>query len=436
MGRHIVACALGLNLAACASLDYIHDPQFVPLSREQVPGFLKSIRCELVTFYTANGLKSQLYNNLIAIYQADMAQYQKTKSPSLLQAATAARAKGLAEYPHFDLSDQLFGPVGLDLKVIDTLGFQSPATVVNYKHTLDMNHSFGWQFGPEANTQNTYDLTYNFIIRQDATLYDAPDTGDGFACFKTLPPKSSTQSAELDALAKGDHPDLELFKRIRVNLTTPLAAWLQSDSTELWSNAAARNDIAEIAALSPQQINLSFTVQVTAGLDTQYNLMGPLLSGTADFNANSQSSGNMQLSLNGPDAVLYSNAQIGNSGILSGTPYTPPLPKKTEAMINVEQILKSKGIDLDKKGLALAQRRTATLLTTPNQAKIVQQLTQNTQMTEEELNNLLNSNSLAVVSRSTLQRSAPRIAGPMAAPLPPGSRGYLLYPIGIPVRVH
>jgi hypothetical protein len=50
----VVSAAL---LSSCASLQYIHDPQFGFLNSDQAPDLLKSVRCELITFYAANAAR-------------------------------------------------------------------------------------------------------------------------------------------------------------------------------------------------------------------------------------------------------------------------------------------------------------------------------------------------------------------------------------------
>jgi hypothetical protein len=86
---------LAVCLGSCASLEYLHDPQFGFVSREQLPKFLKSVRCELVTFYDANRRRSKLY-----------------------AATVMADPKLAAErYSYFPLKDELFGLFFVDLKV-------------------------------------------------------------------------------------------------------------------------------------------------------------------------------------------------------------------------------------------------------------------------------------------------------------------------------
>jgi hypothetical protein len=50
-----------LLLCSSTSLDLIHDPQTGLIDRSQVRGFIKSVRCELKTFYDLNSYNSWQY---------------------------------------------------------------------------------------------------------------------------------------------------------------------------------------------------------------------------------------------------------------------------------------------------------------------------------------------------------------------------------------
>src|SRR5258708_29410543 len=95
------ACWLG----SCASFNFVHDPQAVVPTREQIPDLLKSIRCELTTFYEANRQRSSLYKI-----------YKDTKPPELAK----NRRDAIEKYSYFEVSENLFAAVYLDLKVVDS----------------------------------------------------------------------------------------------------------------------------------------------------------------------------------------------------------------------------------------------------------------------------------------------------------------------------
>lgn len=311
--RAAACCAVGSMLSACASLNHIHDPQFGVFSRQQVEPFLKSLRCELITFYDANRQKTKFFEDAVKI----------------------DRLFAIEHYPHFDLSDQLYGAVALDLKVVDTIGLPSTAgTSIDYKRTLDPNHSFTWHVGPSLNTQDTYDMTWNFLIEQDAKLSAAAGPPDPFQCYSAIPAARSgirgTRSVpvlrDLDGLARGEYPEYERFTRILVNGTLPLAAWLQDNGAELSRTFVAARKESETERLIPAQLAFSFTVQVNAGLDARYTLVttrwNPF---SPDVSASAQHSSNLQFVLNGPNAIFFGQAKTGNVAITGEKP-TPGRP--------------------------------------------------------------------------------------------------------------
>jgi len=319
--KAVIVCALGIFGSGCTSVNLLHDPQFITLPRDEIPDFLKSVRCELITFYTANAARQQY--------------------------ASLSKASPERKPVFFDLSDRLYGPVVLDLKVVDALGMPGASTVssLDYKHVLNATHSLAWHLAPVANTQNTYELIYNFLIRQDARLFKVGDRDDDeIMCYKKnyletaypldfrevvklgSPPKPKTvisinrEDIEvLDRLAHGYYSDAERFRRITVAGTNaspaPLAAWLLENNKALWMNSIASHSEEEARALIAGQENFTFTVQFTGGLEARYTLTGPIPSAAADFNINAQQSSMISFGLNGPEAVFTSAAKLGGAGI-------------------------------------------------------------------------------------------------------------------------
>src|ERR1700733_7082014 len=63
--RRALILAFGLAATGCTNLDFIQDPQFGVFSSDQIEPFLKSVRCELITFYTANEQRTNLFNDVV-----------------------------------------------------------------------------------------------------------------------------------------------------------------------------------------------------------------------------------------------------------------------------------------------------------------------------------------------------------------------------------
>src|ERR1700674_1482119 len=303
-------CVVSVLLNSCASLNYIHDPQFWVMNREQVPAFLKSIRCELITFYVANRQRQKLFDDTRKI----------------------DRDFAVDHYSYFPVSPQLLGGVYLDLKLVDTLGIPASGTTIDRRHIIDPTHSKTWHFGPSLTDQNTYDLIWSFVIEQSAKLYLAGGKPDPFQCYTTIPlvtsgPRSAKSVAlarDLDGLARGEYTQLEQFTRMLVNGTTPLAAWLQDNSSRMWTSFAAKSQPAEMAErLIPAQMSYTFTVQATAGLDVKWFTLTPKWNPLAlDVSGSIQQTSQLQFTINGPDAPLAAGAKSGSSA--AGPPKTPP----------------------------------------------------------------------------------------------------------------
>ena len=240
-------------LSSCATPYLVHDPQSGIIGRNQVTDFIKSVRCELKTFYSANAVNKAAYIREIkrALASTDPAE------------ADRIREEATRLYPHFMIDEELAGGAYLYLKVVDTLGLGSGDTNLNYRHTVDSTHTFSWGTAPTLNTQNTYDMNYSFAIDQGAGLSAVPaKEADEFRCFRA--PVSEANAWRL-AAGDRDAEGLAQFHRIYLNGVEPLAGWLLKNSVDLWSAYAAKrtDDLGE--RIFPLQMNYSFTVQFNVG---------------------------------------------------------------------------------------------------------------------------------------------------------------------------
>lgn len=314
--RGTIICA-ALCLGSCTSLNVIHDPHPF-LDRQQVPNLLKSMRCELITYIEANRQRRNLFYLL----------------------RDFDRAYAFATFPHYELSEKQFGLIVLDLKVQDTVG---AGASIDPLHTVDAATTQTWHFGPSAGNQNTYELNWSFLVPQDARLTPPPNKIDPLQCYTALPPiipfrgvedrlrKAGYVTRDFDGLARGDYPELANFVRVTVNGTLPLAAWLQSNSTETWANFAALDRKLEAnEQFIPAQMIYTFAVQATVGLEVKFTLVSPSWSALApNANGSTQHTSQVQIWLNGEPAKLAAAAQTGTAEITT-TPAEPhgagPLP--------------------------------------------------------------------------------------------------------------
>lgn len=299
-----VALLGGLCLCSCASPYFVHDPRTIVVDREEVPRLLKSLRCELVTFIAANNQRNILF-------------------------AAQTRAHGIRSaeelYQYFEIDPRRFGVVNLSLVVQDNIGIGS-GTQIDRLWTSDRGvHTHFLDIGPTASDTNIYTATWNFALPQDAISLRPAPQGEpretGFSCYSEIPkriapPFGSVYAEEdLDALARNDFPDYALFRRVWVNNTVPLAAWLQDVGNSITKSTLGwHTPQQKPSELIPAQMFYQFQVQVTGGLDVKYGLTAPLWPSMGVEALGSVQKTNMiQIYLNGIEASDWYNAQFGNT---------------------------------------------------------------------------------------------------------------------------
>jgi hypothetical protein len=296
-----------LSLCGCASPYFVHDPQTFLINRKEVPHLLKSVRCELATYIAADNVRTMLFQ---------------------AEAATNGIESAREKYPFFGLDIVNFGGVSLDLKIQDTLGTDS-ATTFNWNRM----HAIQWNIAPSLGDQSTYDASWAFVVPQDLVTLDTTaiaqanneqfdERNPPFRCYNHIPkkphPPFKDQYAEqdLDGLAAGDYPQYEEFKRVTVNATMPLAAWLRGVSTTLESTTVLNANVQETPGeIIAGQMTYTFTIQVSAGLDVRYTLVSPLWPIAATgVNGSGQQTSTLTLVLNGVEAQGTSTVSTDTAG--------------------------------------------------------------------------------------------------------------------------
>jgi hypothetical protein len=301
------ACAI---LGGCASLELIHDPQTGVISRTEVPRFLKSVRCELSTFYHANLNRRAFFEQRSAEAQRVMQQAKRTGDAATRSQAERLREEAVSHGVHFPIAPDLFGGVYMDLKVVDTLGIgAADANFVN-KRTIDATRTETYGIAPVLNTQNTYQMVYSFLIDQTAGISRTP-LDDPFKCYD---PSLLVSEVTSLMLAENAVVNAARYTRILVNGQRPLAAWLLDNAEQTWVNFHAKREEDEAERLIPVQMNYSFTVQVTGGLNVRYSLTTPIWTpAQIGGGASAVQSSQMSIYLNGEDANLAGGAKIGTA---------------------------------------------------------------------------------------------------------------------------
>ncbi|WP_128929090.1 hypothetical protein [Bradyrhizobium guangxiense] len=255
---------------------------------------------------------------------------------------------------HFDLDIEAFSSFSLDIKLQNTLGIPGAGTSGNLVLDATAGHTRNLALGPSVQVQATYDNAAQFAIPQNASILTpspltpeqaqtglvvplTPEERD-FKCF------SRSVTYDLNGLAAGRYPNLELFERVRVDAGLPLAAWLQEASRAMGVSRNIMLDAHADAEHPPPvpaedqyiaqavdlgQLAYTFTVQYTGGLDAKFSLVSsrfnPL---NADLSAGVQQTGTLNLYLNGYQTITAINAKGGLIGIY-------PSPKQPQEVIVV-----------------------------------------------------------------------------------------------------
>jgi hypothetical protein len=338
MRASIGACVAALFLASC-TLQNIQDPQFGLLDgRRVLPGLLKSIRCELITFYAANRerrrsldwIRDRLYRDGVKTIAIDE----------------------ILRHRYYDLDTEAYGAFALESRIVDSIGL--PGTNSSFANQLNAfpNHAQVFTVAPTLGAQGTYDVNYNFAIQQDEDFShlrhisddqvpaqggeNGDEKNNALLCYHAV------VGGRFDDLAAGKYPTLERFDRLRVDGGLPLAAWLQDNTTIM---GVSRNILADISSPNKRkpvpvaleyvnegvdggQMSYIFTVQYTAGVDAKFSLLSSRWNTlAADLMASAVQTGVLSLYVNGYMAATAINARGGLMLIPNKVPPAPLQPQ-------------------------------------------------------------------------------------------------------------
>ena len=305
----VAALAGSIFLGSCASPYFVHDPRTIVVDREEVPRLLKSLRCEMVTFIAANNQRNMMFQAEAKLHGIESA---------------------IEKYSYYEIDWTQFGALELSLQVQDTASLGS-GTQFDRLRSQGPGHSHAWDFGPTGSDQNIYQAIWYFAVPQDAiTVYPVPATASRehpFSCYSTIPKRnpppfgSVYTEDDLDALASNDFPNYALFRRVWVNNTTPLAAWLEevgisiSDATLHGTHPQQKRD-----QVIPGQMQYQFQIQVSGGLDVKYILASPLWPMvSAEVSGSVQKTNLIVITLNGLDSQSAYQSQFAGGGVKNTT---------------------------------------------------------------------------------------------------------------------
>jgi|SRR5665213_227256 len=303
----IAACVLASMSFGCSFFyDHVQDPgQLVP-----VAAVLKSIRCEVITFFVANRIRRQEFLSL-----------------HLIDFQTA-----FDKYAYLDLDDKEYATIEVDLKTIDTLGL---SLGIDQKLPYGPAGAFSktWHVGPADTITWSYSRSNLFAAPQNATLGPSSQKGAGvsqlygeadrqdasFFCYLAPKDRGPHYSPEVvEALVNHQRPDLENFDRIWVEggQSITLARWLEVMGSEMSKNYLAQGPYTE--SLIPGQINYAFTLEPKPSIDLKYTLVShaynPLV---PDLNFSKDDTSTFSLYLNTEYSKAAYGAKNGNASIPS-----------------------------------------------------------------------------------------------------------------------
>src|ERR1700722_17366177 len=149
--RTCVSLAIGLTVASCSTLENIHDPQYGLLGDPSV--LIKSIRCELITFYAANAARKRALDDI--------------RNDLRRQKQYVIDIDAVLDHGYFDLDTDAYGAFVLESKTLDSAGLPGTATGLTDVLGSTTGHTKMLTTSPNVGSQGTYDMNYNFVIQQD-----------------------------------------------------------------------------------------------------------------------------------------------------------------------------------------------------------------------------------------------------------------------------
>jgi hypothetical protein len=328
-------------------LDFNADPGlFIP-----VASIVKSIRCEVTTYFVTNRYRQAAFT---AFYLRDF-------------------QRAFDDYAFLNLDNNEYGAIDANLKTIDTAG----VTVgLDWKtHVTKSGESHDWHFGPALTGSKTYILDNLYGVAQDALLgpnvaptsynpggpplaqpnkfYQDADSGDiDFFCYKkqsgdVAPPVGLETLEELSAHAL---PQYENFDRIFIDGLTPLAKWLEAKGADMSRNYLAKG--AYMESIMPGQISYSFALDIKPSLDGKFTLVATVLSPyTLDVSGSREDTDTFTVYLNTETGKFASGGKTGGTMINSSagavTVWGPPQPPSFPIGEGAKAILPSSSVQIN-----------------------------------------------------------------------------------------
>ena len=135
-GKTLAMGGVLLLLTSCATFEVIQDARFGALSKEQLPKLIKSVRCELATFYSVN--------RKLRLGLDDIRRQLARRGVKVIDVDT------VLAWGHFDLDEEAYGSFSLDIKVQDQFGIPGTSTTAADVLSSSVGHSRTLTIGPNV----------------------------------------------------------------------------------------------------------------------------------------------------------------------------------------------------------------------------------------------------------------------------------------------
>jgi hypothetical protein len=327
--RAMFALLAALNFDGCALLTHqLDDPNEFLAINLKTDDFVKSLRCEVITFIVENRLREQIWKNYLGVAQDPKTHDVLPKYAAVFDQIVAK----VKDYPFISLDGEQFAALSVDLKNINTSGINVQN---DWKFTYPVRTAT-LHVGPAIAETNTFEYLPPLAIPQIADLgparqrpataplhpaaiwstayYLQTTTDSAFYCYSSL---AKSQAVTLEDAAKdiqglvedsGIYKELKNYQRIYVGSQT-LASWLEKMAKQLYAN---QNTIFPTAEnVLPGQIAYTFTLDLKPSMDLKYTYVASVINPfVPDISGAVEHSSQFSIFLN----TIYSAAALGAKG--------------------------------------------------------------------------------------------------------------------------
>lgn len=334
--KTISTILMAILLSACALDPYdLRSSDNIIFPRPSTPTFLKSLRCEMITFLVQNRLRAIFNDEHIKLARS----YLESKDQRYKDEIALVR-----RYPYINLDSSQHAFIQADLKNIESF---SGTVGANWRFVAAPGlHSNTPLFGPSYNQTRTFETIEPIVLPQYADFgplkfFGPPEGGkippiskftkiylphpaedEGWFCYGSLYGNGSTTLEDaindtyLLMINDPIYRSKVAFERIYVDGTT-MAQWLMSKSQDM-AEAYNYPVHTNYESMIPGQLQYNFTLDVKPGIEIKDSIIGKSVTPfSIDLNASYDHSSAFSIIFNTPYAVASNSAKQGNTCVFS-----------------------------------------------------------------------------------------------------------------------